>query len=80
MHILFNISQVKYNQTMKFGQLLEYNKWNIFLWKTCSKWDMLTSSRPLSVLEKALYKQVVCRLVSVYFDSPQISMQWKQTA
>ena len=30
-HILANISQSKGNQTMKFGQLIEYNKRNIFL-------------------------------------------------
>ena len=30
-HILSNISQSKGNQTMKFGQLIEYNKRNIFL-------------------------------------------------
>ena len=30
-HILFNISQIKGNQTMKFGQLIEYPKGNIFL-------------------------------------------------
>ena len=30
-HILLNISQSKSNQAMKFGQLLEYNKRNIFL-------------------------------------------------
>ena len=29
-HILLNISQSKGNQTMKFGQLTEYNKRNIF--------------------------------------------------
>ena len=29
-HILPNISQSKGNQTMKFGQLIEYNKRNIF--------------------------------------------------
>ena len=28
-HILLNISQSKCNQTMKFGQLIEYNKRNI---------------------------------------------------
>ena len=32
-HILPNISQSKGNQTMKFGQLIEYNKRNIFLQK-----------------------------------------------
>ena len=30
-HILPNISQSKGNQTMKSGQLIEYNKRNIFL-------------------------------------------------
>ena len=29
-HILPNISQSKGNQTMKFGQLIEYNKRDIF--------------------------------------------------
>ena len=32
MHILLDISQSKGNQGMKFGQLTEYNKRNIFLW------------------------------------------------
>ena len=34
-HILPNISRSKGNQTMKLGQLLEYNKRNIFLKKLC---------------------------------------------
>ena len=36
-HIFPNISQSKGNQTMKFGQLIEYNKRNIFLQKLCRK-------------------------------------------
>ena len=36
-HILPNISQSKYNQTVKFGQLIEYNKRNYFLQKLCGK-------------------------------------------
>ena len=36
-HILSNISQSKGNQTMKFDQLIEYNKRNIFLQKLCGK-------------------------------------------
>ena len=36
-HILPNISQSKGNQTMKFGQLMEYKKINIFLQKLCGK-------------------------------------------
>ena len=35
--ILANISQSKGNQKMKFGQLIEYNKRNIFLQKLCGK-------------------------------------------
>ena len=29
-HILLNVSQSKGKQTMKFGQLIQYNKRNIF--------------------------------------------------
>ena len=36
-HILPNISQSKDNQKMKFRQLIEYNKRNIFLQKLCGK-------------------------------------------
>ena len=36
-HILPNISQSKGNQTMKFGQLIEQNKRNIFLQKVMRK-------------------------------------------
>ena len=30
-HILFNISRIKGNQTMKVGQLIEHPKGNVFL-------------------------------------------------
>ena len=53
-HILPNISQSKGNQTMKFGQLIEYNKRNIFLQKLCRKWGKETSSRPLFIFQKSL--------------------------
>ena len=33
--ILLNISQIKGSQAMKFGQLIQYNKKNIFLQKSC---------------------------------------------
>ena len=36
-HVLPNISQSKGNQTVKFGQSMEYNKRNIFLEKLCGK-------------------------------------------
>ena len=35
--MFLNISQSKGNQTMKFGQLVEYNVRNIFLYKICKK-------------------------------------------
>ena len=46
-HILLNISRFKDNQTMKFGQLIEYNKRNILLQKSSRKRGRETSSRPL---------------------------------
>ena len=36
-YTLRNISQSKYNQTMKFGQVMEYNKKNIIKKKTRRK-------------------------------------------
>ena len=53
-HILSNISQSKGNQTMKFDQLIEYNKRNIFLQKLCRKWGKETSSRPVFIFKKKL--------------------------
>ena len=47
-HILPNISRSKGNQTIEFGQLIEYNKRNIFLEKSCTKCDGVTSPRPFS--------------------------------
>ena len=37
MHLLPNISRSKGSQTMKFGQLIEYNTRNIFSQKSCRK-------------------------------------------
>ena len=47
-HILSNILKSKDNQTMKFGQLKEYNMRNIFLEKPYTKCGQETSSRPFS--------------------------------
>ena len=41
-HILLHISQSKGNQTMKFGQLIEHNKRNIFVQKLWGKWGKAT--------------------------------------
>ena len=43
-----NISRSKGNQTMKFGQLIEYNMRNIFLEKSYTKCGGETSPRPFS--------------------------------
>ena len=52
--ILPNISQSKGNQTMKFYQLIEYIKRNIFLQKLSQKWGKETSSRLLFNFWKSL--------------------------
>ena len=66
---------------MKFGQLIEYNKKNIFLQKLRRKWGTETSSRLLHFLKKInmRWKQVVRSLVSIYLDSSQLATQYKQT-
>ena len=46
-HILLNISRSTSNQIMKFGQLIYYNKINIFHQKSCRKWSREASSRSL---------------------------------
>ena len=45
-HILPNISRSKGNQTIKFGQLIEYNLRNIFLEKLYTKYDGEASPGP----------------------------------
>ena len=47
-HILPNILRSKGNQTVKFGQLIEYNMRNISLEKSYTKCDGETSPRPFS--------------------------------
>ena len=46
LHILPNISRSKDNQTMKFGQLIEYNMRNIFLEKSFAKCGRETLTKP----------------------------------
>ena len=55
-HILFNISRSKGNQTMKLRQLIEYNKRKTFLQTLCRKWDRETSSKPVFIFQKAWYE------------------------
>ena len=47
-HILPNISRSKGNQTMKFGQLIDYNMTNIFLEKSYTKYGGETNPRLFS--------------------------------
>ena len=47
-HILPNITRSKANQTMMFGQLIEYNMRNIFLEKSHTKWSGEAIPRPFS--------------------------------
>ena len=55
-HILPNILRSKGNQTIKFGQLVEYNKGNAFLQKSCRNWCKETSSWPFCFLKKLYMK------------------------
>ena len=48
MHILANIPRSKGNQTMKFGQLIEYNLRNNFIEKYFTKCGGDTIHRPFS--------------------------------
>ena len=66
-HILPNISQSKDNQTMKFLQLIEYNKINVFLQKLYGELGRETSSNLFYFLKKfnMRRKEVVCSLASI---------------
>ena len=52
-HILPNISRSKGNQTMIFGQVMQYNMINIFLQKSCRRWARESSSRPPFAFQKS---------------------------
>ena len=47
-HILPNILRIKDNQTMKYGQLIEFSMRKTFLEKPCTKCGGETSPGPLS--------------------------------
>ena len=51
-HMLPNISISKGNQTIKFGQLIEYNLRNSFVEKSYTKCAAQTIPRPLSKISK----------------------------
>ena len=52
----------KDNQTIKFGQLVQDKKRNIFLQKSYKKRGRWTSSRPLLFPRKALYEVIASGL------------------
>ena len=52
MHILPNITRSKGNQTMKFGQLIEYNLKKIFVEKSYKKCASETITTSLSKISK----------------------------
>ena len=51
-HILPNISRIKGNQVMRFGQLIEYHMRNIFVEESYTKCAGETIHRPLSKKSK----------------------------
>ena len=51
-HILSNISRNKDNQTMKFGQIVEYNMRNIFVEKLYTKCGGEAIPKPFSKKSK----------------------------
>ena len=68
MHILPNISRIKDNQTLEFGQVIEYNDKNIFLQNPEKLGDRETSSRPLFVFLKTVLDQVKASDLQLSFN------------
>ena len=69
-------------ETMKFGQVIEYNERNILLQHSCKNSGSETVSRTLFVLSKSFKwgkSKWSTALVSIYFDSPKLGIQKKQT-
>ena len=72
MHMLRNTSRSKGHQKMTFGPLIEYNKRNIF----CKNHGLGRLVFFFFKKKEKLFvrwKQVVCSLLSKYFDSPQLA-------
>ena len=63
---------------MKFGQLIECNKRNVFLQKKAENDAERLVPDFFFVFEKSVIwgkKQTVCSLVSIYFDRPEIGIK-----
>ena len=55
-HIMPNISQIKGNHTLKFGQVIAYNKINIFVSKIMQKMKKGDQFQTSLSFKKALYE------------------------
>ena len=66
-HILSNISRSKGNQTMKFGQLIEYNMENIFLGKSYIKVGREIITRASSKISKLSEHMISLKFYTVSF-------------
>ena len=67
-HKLPNISISKGNQTMKFGQLIQYNMRNIFVEKSYTKYAGETILRPLPKKSKlSIYLDQQCKVLKIVF-------------
>ena len=75
-----NISRIKGKKTLKFGQVIEQNKRNIFLENHAENEAGGLVPDPFFFFNKALndIKANGLRLVSISFDSPQLGKQLKQ--
>ena len=81
MDMSINVSRSKSNQTMKFGQLIEYNMRNIFLEKSYAKCGGETISRPFSKKSKlSIYPDQLSKrlysLLSLYAKKRPIEIYW----
>ena len=80
-HILSNISRSKGNQTMKFGQLIDYNMRIIFIEKWYTKWGGETSPRHFSEKLKLSisldqHSKVLYSLFLLYAKLRAIEIYW----
>ena len=76
MDILHYISRSKPNQAMKPGQIINFTREIIFI-KNYAENEIGILVPKLFLFFKKTYikwKQVVCSVVSVYFDSPQLEL------
>ena len=76
-HILPNISWSKGNQTLKFGELIKYNKRNIFFKNSAENEAGRLVPHFFLFPKKASYevKVIALQLSLIYFDSPEPGMQ-----